>query len=150
MRFCCCFKLSKKIQNCQTSSRHTPLPNAHWLAWCNRLRNLIRSEIWSAQHCFLPLPRMPVGIQNAAATSKKQKTLVCIREIQVHKLWTKVYSQKGLTAMAVCICGVINKVSACSRSIKYFRANLFLLFIGKERINMTAPWEAQTLSFFLK
>ena len=30
---------------------------------------------------------------------KKQKTLACIREIQVHKHWTKVYSQKGLTAM---------------------------------------------------
>ena len=31
--------------------------------------------------------------------AKKQKTLACIREIQVHKLWTKVYSQKGSTAM---------------------------------------------------
>ena len=31
--------------------------------------------------------------------AKKQKTLACIREIQVHELWTKVYSQKGLTAM---------------------------------------------------
>ena len=31
--------------------------------------------------------------------AKKQKTPVCIREIQVHKLWTKVYSQKGLTTM---------------------------------------------------
>ena len=31
--------------------------------------------------------------------AKKQKTPACIREIQVHKLWTKVYSQKGLTAM---------------------------------------------------
>ena len=30
---------------------------------------------------------------------KKQKTLACLREIQVHKLWTKVYSRKGLTAM---------------------------------------------------
>ena len=30
---------------------------------------------------------------------KKQKTLACIREIQVNKLWTKVYSRKGLTAM---------------------------------------------------
>ena len=40
-----------------------------------------------------------VGIQNAAATSKKQKTLACIREIKVHKHWTKVYSQKGLMAM---------------------------------------------------
>ena len=31
--------------------------------------------------------------------AKKQKA--CIREIQVHKLWTKVYSQKGLTAMRI-------------------------------------------------
>ena len=30
---------------------------------------------------------------------KKRKTPACIREIQVHKLWTKVYSQQGLTAM---------------------------------------------------
>ena len=32
---------------------------------------------------------------------KKRKTLACIREIQVHKFWTKVYSQKGLTAMSM-------------------------------------------------
>ena len=32
---------------------------------------------------------------------KKQKTPACIREIQVYKLWTKVYSQKGLTAMVI-------------------------------------------------
>ena len=31
--------------------------------------------------------------------AKKQKAPACIREIQVHKFWTKVYSQKGLTAM---------------------------------------------------
>ena len=31
--------------------------------------------------------------------AKKQKTPACIREIQVHKLWTKVYSQQGLAAM---------------------------------------------------
>ena len=30
---------------------------------------------------------------------KKQKTPARIREIQVHKLWTKVYSQQGLTTM---------------------------------------------------
>ena len=30
--------------------------------------------------------------------AKNQKTLACIREIQVHRLRTKVYSQKGLTA----------------------------------------------------
>ena len=33
---------------------------------------------------------MQVGIQNAAATSEKQKTLACIREIQVHKLSLRV------------------------------------------------------------
>ena len=33
--------------------------------------------------------------------AKKQRTLACIREIQVHNLWTKVYSQNGLTAMVV-------------------------------------------------
>ena len=31
---------------------------------------------------------------------KKQKTLAYIRKIQVYKRWTKVYSHKGLTAMA--------------------------------------------------
>ena len=31
--------------------------------------------------------------------AKTRKTPACIREIQVHKLWTKVYSQQGLTAM---------------------------------------------------
>ena len=57
-------------------------------------------HVYFAHHCFfLPLLHVPVGIQNATATSEKQKTLACIREIQVHKLWTKVYSQKGLTAM---------------------------------------------------
>ena len=50
---------------------------------------------------------MPVGIQNAAATSKKLKTSACIREIQVHRLWTKVYSQKGLTAMVFHTVGVM-------------------------------------------
>jgi len=41
-----------------------------------------------------------VGIQNAAAAGEKRKEKkACIREIQVHKLWTKVYSQKGLTAI---------------------------------------------------
>ena len=54
---------------------------------------------------------MPVGIQDAAATLKTTtttttttknthtKNLAFLREIQVHKLGTKVYLQKGLTAM---------------------------------------------------
>ena len=50
---------------------------------------------------FLPLPHMLAGIQNTTATRKtKQKTPACIREIQVHIHWTKVYSQQGLTAMS--------------------------------------------------
>ena len=31
---------------------------------------------------------------------KKQKTPACIREIQVHRLWTKVYSPRGLTSVS--------------------------------------------------
>ena len=60
------------------------------------------ARVYFAQHCFFPpLPHVLVGIQNAAATSEKQKTPASIREIQVHQLWTTVYSQKGLTAMHV-------------------------------------------------
>ena len=98
---------AKRLKNCWMSSRHTPSPNAHWLAQCNRLRNFIRSEVWSrtymcishnlasSYHCHMYWLefRMPLP------PAKKQKTLACIREIQVHKHWTKVYSQKGLTAM---------------------------------------------------
>ena len=40
-----------------------------------------------------------VWIQNAAATSEKQKTPACIREIQGHKHWTKVYSQKAMLSV---------------------------------------------------
>ena len=67
----------------------------------------MRSEVvhaYLAQHCFfLLLLQVLVGITNATATSKKIKikTPAGIREIQVHKLWTKVYSQKGLTAMGI-------------------------------------------------
>ena len=57
-------------------------------------------HVYSAQHMLLPSTAThAVGIHNAAATSEKEKTLASIREIQVHKHWTKLYSQKGLTAM---------------------------------------------------
>jgi len=63
----------------------------------------VRFEVvhtYLAQHCFfLPLPHMPVEFKMLLPPAKKQKTLACIKEIQVHKHWTKVYSQKGLTAM---------------------------------------------------
>ena len=39
--------------------------------------------VYFTQHCFCLLPPlMPVGILNASATSKKQKTPACIREIR--------------------------------------------------------------------
>ena len=41
----------------------------------------------------MPLPQV----------KKQQKTLACIKKIQDHKLSTKVYSQKGLTAMDIYI-----------------------------------------------
>ena len=73
-------------------------------------------HVYFAQHCFfIPLPHVLVGIQNAAATSKKTKNPACVREIQVRKLRTKVYSQKWLTAMGVahsmvcdCTCGGVH------------------------------------------
>ena len=58
-------------------------------------------HVYLAQHCFfLPLPHMLLEFKMLLPPAKKQKTLACIREIQVHKHWTKVYSPKGLTAMA--------------------------------------------------
>ena len=45
--------------------------------------------------------------------AKRQKTPACIRQIQVHKLWTKVYSQKGLTAARVlyhAVLGVVQRM----------------------------------------
>ena len=52
----------------------------------------IEHNVASSFHCQLEF-KMPLP------PAKKQKSPACIREIQVHKLWTKVYSQKGLTAM---------------------------------------------------
>ena len=49
------------------------------------------------------IPRYTDGLLMDFAAVKKQKTPTCIREIQVHKLWTKVYSQQGLTAMLLTI-----------------------------------------------
>ena len=90
-----CFKLSKKIEKLLKEQPNTPPCEMH-TDWPSAI-NLVRSES-ACVFCTTLL----VGIQNAAATNKKNKTkknLACIREIQVHKLWTIVYSQKGLTAM---------------------------------------------------
>jgi len=66
------------------------------------------AHVYFAQHCiFLPLPHVLVRIQNAAATSGKTKDPSLYKGNTVHKLWTKVYSQKGLTAMLFCYFGVL-------------------------------------------
>ena len=54
-----------------------------------------------AQYCFFPpLPLVPVGIQNTAGCHQlKNKRPGCIREMQVNKLGTEVYSPKELSAM---------------------------------------------------
>ena len=53
------------------------------------------SYIASSFHCHKCQLKFKVLLPPA----KKQKTLACIRERQVHKLLTKVYSQKEVTAM---------------------------------------------------
>ena len=74
----------------------------------NRLKNLIRNEIWSHACVFCPTLLLPSTAKHAGWNSKrrchqqkKQKTPACIMEIQIQKLGTKVYSQKGLTAMYI-------------------------------------------------
>ena len=130
MKFCCCFKTERKDwKNIEwAADTHHRQMHTNWPS--SAVGQSISSElgfevvhVYFAQHCFfLPLPHMLVGIQNAAATSiKKHKTLAWIREIQVHKLWTKVYSQKELTAMIIqthlvwnipILCS-LNNVSVC-------------------------------------
>ena len=81
---------------------HTDWPSAIGYEISSEMRFEV-THVYFAQHCFFfPPPHVPVGIQNATATSEKNKQTktACIREIQVHRLWTKVYFQKGLTAMA--------------------------------------------------
>ena len=102
MRFCCCFKLSKKIQKL---SNELPTNTIAECTLCNRLRNLVRSEIWSHACIFSNIASSfhchtcRLEFKTPLLPAKNQKTPACIREIHVHKLWTKVYSQKGLTAM---------------------------------------------------
>ena len=119
MRFCC-FKLSKKIGKLLNEQPTLTIAKCtltglvqYYYYYCYyywsllyRLRNLVGSEIWSRACVFSTTLLLPstathaIGIHNAAS-SEKQKTLAPIREILVHKHWTKVYSQKGLTAMNV-------------------------------------------------
>ena len=40
---------------------------------------------------------------------------------------------------AICICDVMNEVRMCGKSIKYVTRNLFLHFVGKERLNTAPP-----------
>ena len=98
MRFCCCFKLEQKDWKTVKRAADTCHRQMH-TDW----RNLIRSEIWNYACVFCTTLLLP-SIATCACWNSKcpchqwKKTPACIREIQVHKLLTKVYSQKGLTA----------------------------------------------------
>ena len=100
-----CFKLSKKIQKLSKEQPTHALAKWTLTAWPSAV-NLVRSEIWSRACVFCTTLLLPSTATHASWNSKchchqrkKQKTPAYIREIQVYRLWTKAYSQKGLTAM---------------------------------------------------
>ena len=89
-------KLSKKIEklsNEQLMNAITKCTLAGLVQYAKKSEvrfKVVRAYL--AQHCFfLPLPHVPIGIQNAAGTSEKTKDPRVHKGIQVHKLWTKVY-----------------------------------------------------------
>ena len=113
MRFCCCFKLSKKIEklsNEQPMNAIIKFTLAVLSAIGEEISSEVRIVIWSCACIFSTTLLLPFTATRADWNSKclwyqrgEKKTPACIREIQVHKLWTKVYSQQGLTAMACCV-----------------------------------------------
>ena len=113
MRFCC-FKLSKKIGKLSNEQPTHNIAKCTLTGLVFRLRNLTGSEIWSHACIFSTTLLLPSTATHAGWNSKchccrrknKQKT-ACIREILVHKLWTKVYSQKGLTGMLSHPCNLL-------------------------------------------
>ena len=77
MRFCCRFKTSKKVggENVEQATNtchhqmHTDWPSAIGQEVSLEVRYEV-AHVYFAQHCFfLTLPHVPVGIQNAVATS---------------------------------------------------------------------------------
>ena len=101
MRFCGCFKLSTKIQKLRkekltlaiTKCTLTGLvQQAKKSCWkCDlKLCMCILHNIASSFHCHTCWLEFKMLLPPV----KKQKTRACVREIQVHKLWTNVYSQK--------------------------------------------------------
>ena len=88
-----------------------PSPNARWLAKCTQYSLLEAKKScqkWDLKSCVCILHNIASSFHRHTCQlefkmplppAKKQKTPACVREIQVHKLWTKVYSQNGLTAM---------------------------------------------------
>ena len=120
MRFCCCFKLSKKtekllneqlthiIAKC-TLTGLVQQAKKSCQKWDLKSHMCILHNIASSSHCHI----CQLEFKMLLPPAKKQKTPACLREIQVHKLWTKVYSKKGLTAMQNldsrcminCVCG---------------------------------------------
>ena len=101
-RFCCCFKMSKKLKNCWThaitkctlTSLVQQAKKSHQ-KWDLKSHMCISHNIASSFQCHT----CQLELKMLLPPAKKKQTPACIREIHVHKLWTKVYSQKGLTAM---------------------------------------------------
>ena len=98
-------------------------------------------HVYLAQHCFFfPLPHVPLEFKMLLPPVKKQKILTCIREIQVHKHWTKVYSQKVLTAMILNAILNVHGISDClfgyrCLSVCFF---FFMLLLGLASLGLKA------------
>ena len=77
MRFGCCFKLSKKTEKLLNEQPTHAIAKCTLTGLVQKAKMEVIFEVVRAnlaQHCFfLPLPHVPVGIQNAAATCEKTK-----------------------------------------------------------------------------
>ena len=109
MRFCCRFKLSKKTEKLLNEQRTLAIAKCMLTGLvqqatksCWKWDLKLCMTVYSAKHCFFfPLPHMSLEFKMMLPPAKKQKAPACIRERRVNEHWTKVYSQKGLTAMKV-------------------------------------------------
>ena len=102
---------AKRLKNHWMRSWHTPSPNAYWLAYCNRPRNLVRSKIWSCACIFSTTLLLPSTATHAGWNSKcrchQQKNTKDLALCKGNTGWQtldKVYSQKGLTASPLHSC----------------------------------------------
>ena len=108
MRFCWCFKLSEKIEKLLNEEPTHTITKCTLTCLVQQAKKSCRKRFEAAYvyftHCFflpMAMPHVPVGIQNAAATSKKTKDPGLHKGNTSSQLWTKVYSQKGLAIIII-------------------------------------------------